>query len=306
MRNDATFGQGLFPGQMLGCDLGTSCYTEFDEHLARSVPRRSSPAEAMLGEGEEYRVALGSTSRLGLSTPGGASYSTSLTGHVGYSECRDGAAQGPCPFYLGSLTAAAASSVTITMQCEDGTKQRAQLDNLVFSLGQPAFGMAKGGPGETDKGFPAGALILDASFDVGRSHFNRRRTNRESAVVSVDGPAFDATGLVVGIDVPCNKSKTQIIATLYLQDPIDGSTLGAPPEVTILTPTAVTCGVPTPLDATVTDRDGDVVSTRWRIDGVLMAEGTSAITFNGSHELELVARDGRGAATTDRRMIQCQ
>jgi hypothetical protein len=105
--------------------------------------------------------------------------------------------------------------------------------------------------------------------------------------------------------VPCNTSQATVTMFIELADPGDGSALGQPPTVEITTPSTVTCGVPTALSATVDDRDGDLIDVRWSIDGALMAPGTSSVTFTGTREMAVVARDARGAATTDRRTVQC-
>ncbi len=67
----------------------------------------------------------------------------------------------------------------------------------------------------------------------------------------------------------------------------------------------VDCGSATTLTASVADPDGDLDEVRWFVDDVLLAPGTTSVTFTQAHQLRLVARDARGAATTDRRNIQC-
>ena len=188
-------------------------------------------------------------------------------------------------------------------KCKDGTQERMTLDNLVIALGQPAFGVAEGSTEAV--GFPAGSLVMDTAFDVGRDHARVQRPNREPVFVSAGGGRFSAEGIVVGLELPCGGSTTNVTATLNLVDPGDGSQLAHAPQVEIGIADMVTCGSTVPLDATVADRDGDLVSLRWRVDGVLMEEGLVSMTFSETHEMELTARDARGAATTAKKVVQC-
>lgn len=303
IRQSEKRGEGTFPGQLLACELGTSCDSDFDEFLARAVPNRVSPASSMLFTGEEYRVALGSTSKIELTANRGTS-SGSLTGSVGYSSCTDGHENQPCGFYMGSLEVLGGAPIRVSMTCDDGTSARSTIDNLVISLEQPAFGIAKQGSSTTDKGFPAGALIVATSFDVDRSHYSTSRANRLPVIVQADGGHFTADGLVVPMTVPCNSSQATVTATLRLFDP-GGTVLESPPEVAILVPGSVTCGGPTALGATAYDQDDDLDEVRWFVDGVLIDQDQTSLVFTGAHMLEVVARDKRGAATTARRQIQC-
>jgi hypothetical protein len=122
-------GQDVFTGQQLGCELGSSCFSEFDEDLRRTVPQRPTPASSVLATGEEYRVELGGLSELEIVTALGT-YSTGLTGQVGFSNCRDGNATSPCGFYLGALTAATTGSVAVSMECDDETTQMVTIDSV--------------------------------------------------------------------------------------------------------------------------------------------------------------------------------
>jgi hypothetical protein len=304
LRDTERHGEGIFGTQVVSCDLGVDCHEAFDEYVARAVPDRASPGAEMLGEGEERQVAFGSASQVKLSS-GSGSVSSALTGRVGYSQCEGGNDAGPCPFYLGSLTAAASTSMTLNVTCADQSRQRVRVENLVLSLSQPAFGIDA--EADAKKGFPAAGLLVETSFDVGREHYRSRRPNRLPVTFDADGNSFDASGLVMNLQVPCNATTGQVTATVTLKDPGDGSSLAAPPNVDMLVPALVDCsGGATALSAAVTDPDGDVQSVRWTIDGVLMAPSVSTVISTGPHELQVTARDKRGAATTDRRSITCQ
>ncbi len=85
-----------------------------------------------------------------------------------------------------------------------GQEDRVTLDNLVIGLSQPAFGVSEGGSDAV--GFPAGALVVDTAFDVGRDHVRVKRPNRETVLLSADGGEFSANGLVVGFELPCGQS----------------------------------------------------------------------------------------------------
>ncbi len=74
---------------------------------------------------------------------------------------------------------------------------------------------------------------------------------------------------------------------------------------TITVPSQVTCGVPRTLTATTSDPNSDIASTRWLVDGVLLASSVSSVTFTGAHELSVRVRDSRGATTTAKKVVSC-
>jgi hypothetical protein len=47
------------------------------------------------------------------------------------------------------------------------------------------------------------------------------------------------------------------------------------------------------------------VSTRWVVDGTLLASTVSSVTFTGTHELSVRVRDARGATTTAKKVVSC-
>ncbi|MBP6729753.1 MAG: DUF1929 domain-containing protein, partial [Microthrixaceae bacterium] len=296
-------GQGVFAGQQLSCSLGSTCFPAFDENLSRVVPSRTTPAAAVVGDGEEYRVALGSTSKVEVISGTNSAKST-LSGSIGYAACTDGNASAPCPFYLGSLDAVAQNSITATLSCDDGSRQRQTLSNLVVQLGQPAFGIAQ--KATTSRGFPSGALVLTSSFDVGREHFSTRRPSAAKVVFSANGTTFAADNLDVKLRVPCNNSEASVTVRYTLRSPTTGSAIARPPTVSITTPAQVPCnGSATALAANATDPDGDLVGVRWRIDGVLMAPTTTTVVFTTGHVLAATAEDARGARTTVKKVVLC-
>lgn len=297
-------GAGIFGTQSLSCDLGIDCYTAFDERLSEAVPSRLTTTDAPLGVGEEYSVALGTASRIQVVTNKGT-YSVRLTGSVGYSFCRDGSASAPCPFYLGSINAVAASTMSPKMTCADSTEQQITISNLLLGLAQPAYGIAAQGTTVTSKGFPAGSLVLDTAFDVGTAHFTAKRATRDHTIVTASGTSFNAIDVTMTVTVPCNTSTSTVTIKLTLRNPTNGSALGRPPTVSITTPSSVSCTSPTTLAATVTDPNNDVDDTRWYVDGVLLAPSVTTMLFTGTHELRAVARDERGAATTAKKVVSC-
>jgi hypothetical protein len=297
-------GQGIFAGQQLGCSLGSSCFSEFDENLSRVVPSRTTPADVVIGDGEEYRVALGSDSKVEVVT-GAGTYSSPLSGSLGYGTCTNGNVDDPCAAYLGSFDAVAQNKINVTLLCDDGTRERQTLENLLVQLGQPAFGI--GQQATTSKGFPSGALVLTSSFDIGREHFTTRRPNAADVVFTADGTSFAADNLAVSLRVPCNTTEASVTVRYTLRNPSDGSAIAQPPTVSITTPSLVPCdGTPTTLQANASDRDNDLVSVRWRIDGVLMAPTTNSVSFTTGHVLAAIAEDARGARTTVRKVLACQ
>jgi len=297
-------GAGIFGTQSLSCDLGVDCHTAFDERLSEAMPSRVTTADAPAGVGEEYSVALGTASRVQVITNAGT-YTGRLTGSVGYSFCRDGSATAPCPFYIGSINAVSASTISPKMMCADFTEQQISITNLILKLAQPAFGIAAQGTTVTSKGFPAGSLVLDTAFDVGRQHFTAKRATRNHTVVTASGTAFNATDVTITASVPCNTSTSDVTIKLTLRNPTNGSSLGRPPVVTITTPSSMSCSSPTTLAATVTDPNNDLEDVRWYVDGVLLAPSVTTMMFSGSHEIRAVARDERGGATSAKKVVSC-
>lgn len=296
-------GAGVFPSQSLMCDLDSTCCTAFDEELCATVPDRTTAANDLLGVGEEYKVALGSLSTIKIVTAQGT-YTSGLTGSTGYSFCRDGNVNGPCPFYLGSFEALATSAITASLTCADNTTERKRISNLVVKLSQPAFGIAE--QGTTGKGFPKGALIFESAFDVDGQHMTFRRPSSSNALMNVSGSTFNATDMTLTLVVPCNTSTAEISVKLTARDPGSTTTpLGKPPVVTNTTAATGSCGALRALGATVSDPDGDAGSVRWRVDGVLMAAGTTAMVVSGAHQVDAVVRDGRGATTTATKVVSC-
>ncbi len=103
----------------------------------------------------------------------------------------------------------------------------------------------------------------------------------------------------------CNESSGELSLVLDLEDPGDGSALQRPPSLAITMPSSVPCNEPTTFEASASDGDGDLADVQWYVDGVLMAPGVERMTFTETHEIEAVAWDERGAATTDRRSVSC-
>ena len=300
-------GQGVLGGvQQLTCDLDEDCHLAFDEDLGTTLPARPTVADRPVSVGEEYRVGLGTLSKMEI-VSGTKTFSTKLTGSVGYSFCRDGSAFAPCPFYLGSFDAAGAASVTPTLTCADGSKQRVTLSNLVVNLSQPAFGIAESGASTTRKGFPAGALVFEAAFDVAGQHYVFRRANADEVVFDASGSTISATNLILHAEVPCNRSTADVAVKFTVKDPGNGAALGKPPVVTITAPStsSVPCGSTVTLSHAASDPDGDLAEVRWLVDGVPLAVGTTSIAITGSRELRAVARDARGAATTAKKVVSC-
>ena len=132
-------GDELLPGMQLDCTLSETCCERFDEDLCRARPRRPTIAEAALGVGEEYRLTLGPSSRVEVSTAT-STVTAPLDGVVGYSLCRDPAPGTACPIYVGSFEAQATSTVPVTLDCSDGSTVKVPVGELAVELAQPAFG----------------------------------------------------------------------------------------------------------------------------------------------------------------------
>ncbi|MBK8234807.1 MAG: DUF1929 domain-containing protein [Deltaproteobacteria bacterium] len=295
-------GEGLFSGDALDCDLGTSCFGAFDETLRVVASDRVTPAAAPLGSDEEWRLSIAGAMEAVASTEG-APVAASITGSMGYSLCAEGNADAACPFYLGSLEFELTESLVLPITCGESTDTHT-LSSLHVALGQPAFGVS-----EADspwKAFPAGSLWLEASGVLDGVPFELRRPNPSPLYMR----AGEAWALLQGIDgasfefsVPCDGESTDVVVWWGYS----GVGLEAqPPEATIGVPDEVTCPSTLTMSKSVADGDDDLESVRWRIDGVLMEDGLAEMTFTEPHELELVVRDSRGATTVARKSVDCQ
>lgn len=294
-------GSGIFTNQRLTCNLADTCCDAFDEDVCIAIPRRVTPGPGPLGVGEEYRLGIGGSSLLTIETSAG-SWTSTLSGEVGYSMCPGGNAGGPCPFYLGSGHASATQQPTITLSCSDGTQVQVEVDEALVSLDQPAMGIDA--QGNSAKGFPPGALVLKAELTLGNDEHERRTTNTEPVVLLANGTSFQATAEFAFL-VPCNRGVEQVTATFELASPTTNAVLEQPPSVTITTPSSVTCSTSVSLTATTSDPDGDLDSVRWYVDDELLASSVSSIPITMAHTLRAVARDERGAATTATKAITC-
>lgn len=77
------------------------------------------------------------------------------------------------------------------------------------------------------------------------------------------------------------------------------------PTAAITVPNQVTCGVSRALTATVSGANNALVSTRWQVDGKLLAASVTSVVLTGTHELAVRARDARGATTTVKKVVSC-
>lgn len=295
-------GSGIFTGQQLTCNLTGSCCDEFDEDVCVAIPRRVTPGPDVLTVGQEYRLAIGGTSELTIATSAG-SWTSDLSGTVGHSLCPGGSSSGPCPFYLGSASVTATQQPSITLGCSDGSQEILALNAATFELGQPALGIDP--QGTSSKGFPPGALVLDASLTLGTDVLERRAPNTEPVVLLADATSFQLTGAQLQFVVPCGRGVEVVTATFDLTTSSTNQVLDGPPTVAITTPSSVTCGASVSLTASTGDPDGDFDSVRWYVDDELVAAATTSIQVTVPHTLRAVARDARGAATTATQSITC-
>lgn len=293
-------GEGLFPAPSLTCDLDDGCCTAFDEAVCAAATDRPTPAGTPIGRGEAYRVSWStSSSNIKLITNQGT-WQRALTGTAGFSPCRDGNATSPCPFYLGSLTAATSSAMSPTATCSDGSTSTLSVSAVSLALHQPATGVAR--QGSTQRGFPAGGLVLSISSTVAGQTYTRRLPITDEVIGTQSGAALSITNLDTPLVVPCGTGTATVTARITL---VSATATGSPPTATITVPSQVTCGAGRSLTATTSDPNGDIVSTRWLVDGVLLAASVSSVTFTGTHELSLRVRDARGATATARKVVSC-
>jgi len=296
-------GSGIFTGESLTCDLHSDCGFEFDEDLCTAAPARVTPQSQPLETHEELHVVL-ETAQSSVESTSGTADSSSLSGELGYSLCRDGNKFESCPFYIGSMHLEASSSLDVDLECPDGTFETVTLDNLEIDLAQPAMGIDE--KGSKDKGFPTRSLVLDATFDVASLPYAIRGLNEIPVLVSADGDEFEALDIPFRGEAPCTAGGTGIARGEFdITLRFRASTTDEPPTVDITMPSSTTCGHRETFTATTSDPDGDIVSTRWYVDDVLMDAGETFVYFNSAHDIRAVVRDSRGATTTDEVTITC-
>ncbi len=295
-------GEGLFGTQQLGCDLGADCYAGFDEVLRPLANDRVTAAATPVGSNEEWRLAI-SGQMQALASSGGSPVSATLTGTIGYSLCATGNASAPCPFHLGSLQFELDAPLVLPVTCGGSTTTHT-LSELSMRLDQPAFGI--GQQGTAWKGFPPGALIIDAEGVLDSVPFHLRRPNQDALKLRA-GQAWvlmqGADGAWLEFAVPCGDDEINVVVSWgYAGAAVDDF----PPQATISVPSSVTCPSTRTLSKSVSDADADIASVRWRVDGVLMEDGITSMAFTQPHLLELVVRDARGATITTKKHVGCQ
>lgn len=297
-------GSGIFAGESLSCDLESDCCLSFDEGLCHAADLgRVTAARLPVGKGAELVAQIDPIYSEVESVSGMVSDVAAVSGHVAYSRCRDGNSSS-CPFYLGALDLQATSALQVGIECPAGV-QLVTLEDLQVQLLQPALGIDSAGT--SDKGFPAGALALETTFDVWSQPQVVRSVNPLPIVVSADGAGFEAIDIPLRAQAPCFEGGEQVAwgeAEVVVR--LEGLVIASPPSLSITVPTSFGCPTTKSLTASVSDPDGDLATVRWYVDDVLVDASKHSMTFTESHVLRAVARDARGAASTDVRAITCQ
>jgi hypothetical protein len=126
--------------------------------------------------------------------------------------------------------------------------------------------------------------------------------NQEPVTFTAGDFGLFAAGLDIELAVPCGAGTIALTARIDLGS---AAVLDEAPIASIDTPDAVPCPTTLSLDATVVDPDGDLASSRWYVDDVLITRGVSSIPMTMDHDLRLVARDTRGATTTILERVLC-
>jgi hypothetical protein len=287
--------------QSLSCNLESSCCESFSEDVCAATPTRPTPAPFPLGTGEKWRLGLQGTMTV-MSLDDQVPQAVGVTGTMGSSQCAEGNAVEPCPFYVGSLHVELAQSLSMEVDC-GGTPVAFPLDALEIDLLQPAMGMDL--PADDTKVFPRGALHLRTHVEVGTFSFDHVEANQTKLYIDEGGDWMSADGgdgLEVYFGVPCNGQLEPMIAWLVLAD---ASVTGSPPSASIDMPSSVGCGTSVDLDVDASDPDDDIARVRWEVDGVLLDDSLDSIEINAAHEIRVIVRDARGATTTDTHAITC-
>jgi hypothetical protein len=109
-------------------------------------------------------------------------------------------------------------------------------------------------------------------------------------------------GFLIELEVPCNGAIADVTLWWGFQA---ADALGSPPSASVAVASSVPCPSSVDLEGSCTDPNGDIVSERWIVDGVLIEGSTTSIPFTAGHTLTLITRDSRGAASTDSRSVSC-
>jgi len=141
--------------------------------------------------------------------------------------------------------------------------------------------MAKGG--SDDVGFPAGALVFEASMMQNTNAITVRGTNfvDVKGTVSGSGTSFDSIpvsgnmpGCFAGDEIPVEGAFELVLD-------VSAGPQEQPPTLTITTPSSVIRPSTLDLTASTSDADGDFDEVRWYVDGVLLSSSTTSFTMTG-------------------------
>jgi hypothetical protein len=306
IRPDRRDGSGFFSGQALGCNLEDDCCFAFDEDMCASMAMRTTPAATRVGLAAEYLFDIDSSSSTLTAQANGTIDSVQLYGTIGFSECAETHPAGPCPFALTSLDAKSIGSIKVPVTCPNGNVIHRTLYYLDVSLRQPAFGIAEDGTDQV--GFPAGSLILDASFKLNQMDYAVGGPSQIDLEVTASPTAFEALQIPVHGEMPACWGQNDIpaIGEFDLVLDLASGAVESPPAITIDIPSSVSCPSVVTLEASTSDPDADLASVRWTIDGVPMESSVSSITMTEPHTFEARAMDSRGAVTSAAKAVGCQ
>ncbi len=295
-------GAGLYSGESLACDLRTDCCEAFDDDLCAARPVRVTEARQAVGRNEDWLYGVDGVLILE-SSFAAEPIVADLTGSIGGSLCPAGNATAACPIYIGSADIELVEPVTLALSC-DGQTINHTLDSLQLSLAQPAFGIQSHNYPDWSA-FPPGGLVFEAHTVVDDLEFDTLLPNDHGASMMFNAgwatlPYYG--NFEVTFDLPCNGEMADIEASFGL---VATSWIGSPPTGSITVPSTVTCPSTRALTTTGSDAQNDVVSVRWKVDGVLLAAGVTSMPFTRAHTLQAIVRDSRGATKTLTKSVTC-
>lgn len=194
-------------------------------------------------------------------------------------------------------------SLELEVEC-DALPVSLAVDAVTIDLVQPTMGVSF--EDSAWKSLPPGALRLRTHVETGPFTVDRVDVN-EVPVYFQGGEAWllteGAGGFIVAFALPCG-SETETIHAWVSFDadtPAEG-----PPSLGIYMPGSTTCGATESLAlSSGSDPDDDLVSLRWEVDGVLLAEEVDEIVVNQAHDIRAILRDARGATTIASHSITC-
>jgi hypothetical protein len=283
----------------LACSLADDCAELFDAdiHAWTQIHEFGGPLGAIAFDtrrADHLGSGAGTTLGVDMEAGSGAPYDDhhALDVQAEYSASMCGAAT--CPFYLANFVASNPSdSWDIWISWPFVVSELKQIHNVRIHALRSSMGAWRPSTGRV--AFLPGAIVLDASFDMssdcvgcsglGDGHHEFSLINDSVVFGSFNDGALS---LAHSFDVPGGTVMLDVQLEAYEHPPV--AAIGFGSVIHCNDPSGYVLSVD---DSAARDPDGDIDYEIWVVDGV--AEGNGTIIPLGSHTLNLIAVDDRGA-----------